>query len=398
MNPGQTKRTGKTLILTLLLLMCVPPTAEAIAGGRDSLNSVVVEPGVTHWTIRKDGPFVINVLVVDLTLKNLRLESYRPVGLVPTSQQAKRNDREGHRVIAAINADFFSFKTGWPVNIQVENGSFVVGAPGQRSHLILDDRGKPHIQRTSFEGWVRSARGKSYTISGVNDLHRDDAVVLHTSFSDTATNSAGTGSVFSLRLLNAYWSICDTLRMLVQNTSAVNLGQIEPDNAVLWVGKSALAQPAGGEMSVGDTILIYLGIQPRIKNALTVLGGVGMIVANGKPVSDSMNVGEKTNLNFLTARHPRTFVGFDRDTTKLFLCVVDGRQQTSLGMNFQEMSDFLLSIGVWNAVNFDGGGSTSMVVRGKIVNSPSDKTGERPVANTLQVIRLSAPKSSHDLP
>jgi len=46
---------------------------------------------------------------------------------------------------------------------------------------------------------------------------------------------------------------------------------------------------------------------------------------------------------------------------------------------------------VWNAVNFDGGGSTTMVVQGKIVNSPSDKTGERPVANTLQVIRLGPP-------
>jgi exopolysaccharide biosynthesis protein len=39
-------------------------------------------------------------------------------------------------------------------------------------------------------------------------------------------------------------------------------------------------------------------------------------------------------------------------------------------------------------MNFDGGGSTTMVVLGKIVNSPSDKTGERPVANTLQLVRI----------
>ena len=144
-------------------------------------------------------------------------------------------------------------------------------------------------------------------------------------------------------------------------------------------------------MKAGDTVLVYLGIHPAIRNAKTILGGVGMIVANGKPVNDSVNVGEKTNLNFLTARHPRTFVGFDRDSTKLFLCVVDGRQQASIGMNFREMADFLLSIGVWNAVNFDGGGSTTMVIRRRIVNSPSDRTGERPVANTLQVVRVGPP-------
>ena len=113
-----------------------------------------------------------------------------------------------------------------------------------------------------------------------------------------------------------------------------------------------------------------------------------MILANGKAVSDSVNVLEKTNITFLTARHPRTFVGFDKDSTTLFLCVVDGRQARSLGMNFREMADFLLSIGAWNAVNLDGGGSTTMVIHEKIVNSPSDKTGERPVANTLQLIRL----------
>jgi exopolysaccharide biosynthesis protein len=72
----------------------------------------------------------------------------------------------------------------------------------------------------------------------------------------------------------------------------------------------------------------------------------------------------------------------------MFLCVVDGRQTKSLGMNFHEMAEFLLSIGAWNAVNLDGGGSTTMVISSRIINSPSDITGERPVANTLQVIRL----------
>jgi exopolysaccharide biosynthesis protein len=56
-------------------------------------------------------------------------------------------------------------------------------------------------------------------------------------------------------------------------------------------------------------------------------------------------------------------------------------------MNFQEMAEFLLSIGAWNAVNLDGGGSTTMVINGKVVNSPSDKTGERPVANILIVVK-----------
>jgi exopolysaccharide biosynthesis protein len=383
-------------LLMWVFLVIAPALAPAApcASGRDSLSSVVVEPGVTHISILKDRPFAINVLVVDLTAKNLRLESFRPTGLVPTSEQAKRNGREGHVVLAAINADFFSFKTGWPVNIQVQNGEFVFGTQTQRSHLILDDKNRPHIQRMSFEGWVKSLRGKSYAISGINDVHKEDAIILHTSFSDTATSSIGGGKVISVRLLNASWSVCDTLRMVVNGMGSYDLAHIPQGEAALWIGDGTSVSSAGDEVNVGDTLLVYLGVRPQIRNAKTILGGVGMVVANGKPVSDSINVGEKTNVIFLTARHPRTFVGFDRDTTKLFLCVVDGRQQTSVGMNFHEMAEFLLSLGVWNAVNFDGGGSTTMVVRGKIVNSPSDKTGERPVANSLQIISLGTPASA----
>jgi len=384
----------KSLLLWVLLIVVAEPAPAAQNDpGRDSLTSVVVEPGIVHMSIVKDAPYAINVLVVELGAKNIRLESYRPIGLVPTSEQAKRNDREEHKVVAAINADFFSFKTGWPVNIQVENGEFVVGTQTQRSHLILDDKNRPHIERTSFDGWVKPVRGKSYLISGINVDHREDAIVLHTSFSDTATSSTVGGKTLSLTLLNSSWSVCDTLRMIVKGNGTVDLTHISPEEAALWVGNGPQVSAAIEEMKAGDTVLVYLGIRPVIRNVKAILGGVGMIVANGKPVSDSMNIGEKTNINFLTARHPRTLVGFDRDTTKLFLCVVDGRQQTSIGMNFREMADFLLSIGVWNAINFDGGGSTTMVIRGKIVNSPSDKTGERPVANSFQVIDLGPPGS-----
>ncbi len=81
----------------------------------------------------------------------------------------------------------------------------------------------------------------------------------------------------------------------------------------------------------------------------------------------------------------------------MYLCTVDGRQASSIGMTFAEMANFLLSIGSWDAFNFDGGGSTTMVVRGAIVNSPSDPAGERSVANSLQVISTAPLGSLHHL-
>ena len=381
-------RSWKSLMLCVFLAAFSRTASAGMETASDSVVSTLIQPGVTHLSIVKDGPYSLNILVVDLRTPNLSIESFRPVGLVRTSEQATRNDKKGHRVIAAINSDFFSFKTGWPVNNQVQDGEFVFGAQTQRSHLILDEENKPYIERTSFQGWTKTSKGKIYVISGVNDVHRSDAIILHNSFSDSATSADANGEIVSLSLLNNHWSVGDTMRMIVQRPGIADLAHISRGKAVLWIGRGASVGSAAADMTAGDTLLVFVGMRPSITHPKTVLGGVGMIIAGRKPVTDSTNVEEKTNVNFLTARHPRTFVGFDKDSTRLYLCVVDGRQQRSIGMNFHEMADFLLSIGVWNAVNFDGGGSTTMVLRGKIVNSPSDATGERPVANTLQVIEL----------
>ncbi len=85
-------------------------------------------------------------------------------------------------------------------------------------------------------------------------------------------------------------------------------------------------------------------------------------------------------------RHPRTAVGISQDGSRLFLMAVDGRQACSKGMSLFETGIYLWKLGAWNAMNFDGGGSTTMFVNGRIVNHPSDGR-ERKVAGSLLLIR-----------
>ncbi len=68
------------------------------------------------------------------------------------------------------------------------------------------------------------------------------------------------------------------------------------------------------------------------------------------------------------------------------------------------MADVLLQLGAWHAVNLDGGGSTTLVIRNEVASSPSDPAGERNVANALllvstapegEVHRLFAGKENH---
>ena len=55
-------------------------------------------------------------------------------------------------------------------------------------------------------------------------------------------------------------------------------------------------------------------------------------------------------------------------------------------MSLVELARLMLTLGAFEAINLDGGGSTTMVVDGRVVNSPSDKTGDRPVGSALLVV------------
>lgn len=86
-----------------------------------------------------------------------------------------------------------------------------------------------------------------------------------------------------------------------------------------------------------------------------------------------------------TARHPRTVLGLSADKQKLFLAVVDGRATSRIGMTCDELATLLKGLGASDAVNLDGGGSSTMWVSGTgVVNYPSDGS-QRVVANHLAI-------------
>jgi len=98
---------------------------------------------------------------------------------------------------------------------------------------------------------------------------------------------------------------------------------------------------------------------------------------------------EKTEIpdsKFVNNRHPRTCLCTSKKS--IVLITIDGRQKEADGMNLIETQKFLLSIGCINAINLDGGGSTTMWTKNRgVVNSPSDKSGERAVANALLIMK-----------
>jgi exopolysaccharide biosynthesis protein len=88
---------------------------------------------------------------------------------------------------------------------------------------------------------------------------------------------------------------------------------------------------------------------------------------------------------FTDVRHPRTMIGIDRQG-RVWLVAIDGRQPAhSIGMTFADLQALCKRLDLVNALNLDGGGSTTMVVGGVVVNKPSDAAGPRAVSDAIVV-------------
>ena len=156
-----------------------------------------------------------------------------------------------------------------------------------------------------------------------------------------------------------------------------------------------LAQPKGGRMRA--TMVVHRNGTISLTDALDTLpadtqfavSGNAMMLKEGKPTPPAMD----------TVRHPRSAVGLSADSRTLYLLAIDGRQDThSRGVTLAELATILVGFGAYNAINLDGGGSTSLVIKDPgsggfaIANQPSDLSTlklplrvERPVMDVVGI-------------
>ncbi len=367
------------------LIACILALTLSAAVARSQSRGTQVGPGVTHrFVYDPRGPWAIHILEVDLTSPYLAIETVkagdRLAGRERTSAMAARRDWQGHRVVGAINADFFT-PNGTPISLQVSGGVIVRG-PSHRTFFGITPGGRPLFRRVEFKGTVFMP-DTMLAIVGVNTAHQEEGLVLYNAFSGPTTGPDSSAAIVILKPVGRVLAN-RPVRFVVQQIDSLS-GHREPTDST-WVlaGQGRHRGLLLRGLCEGDTLRIDL-LLPPLKPALKeAVGGLPRIIRDGRvSVETDIDGGKK----FATQRHPRTAVGFSADSTRLWLVTVDGRQPGySMGMTLFELAEFLLKLGVYQGVNLDGGGSTTMVVRGSVVNRPSDLQGERPVANAVLVV------------
>ena len=366
--------------LSLLLagFLCLAASAQEIQF--DTLSSRPVGPGVIHSYIEAPHvPWTINVLEVDLTDPFLEIETANARELLvgggeQTSSMAERHDSTGNRVVAGVNGDFYS-DGARPIGIQILDGEVLQRPVADRPALGFDVADRPMIEMVTLSGSLMFA-DTSVSIDGVNSVRGADQLVLFNQYIGATTGTNEFGSEVLVRPLER-WIANDTLLLVVEDLAFGSGDMSIPDGMAVLSGHGSAAAFLDGRIESGDTLSAVLRVQPGLSQLKEMIGGGPFLVQNG--VSSVGPRGGAADV------HPRTAAGFSADSTTLFLITVDGRQPTSLGITLPDLAYFMTEIGVHTGMNLDGGGSTTMLVRDQIKNSPSDGI-ERSVANALLVV------------
>jgi exopolysaccharide biosynthesis protein len=179
------------------------------------------------------------------------------------------------------------------------------------------------------------------------------------------------------------------------NADFFNLKNGRPTNLLVMDGHMVtppIRQPVLAFDSTGTPHIAFFtldGGRLRPFKPLEAVGGRPIIVRDSAIAGEVDTFG---NAGF-RGRNPRTAAGIARNGKQLILVTVDGRDPRNVGMSLRELAGVMLALGAREAINLDGGGSTTMVVAAPggadgrhIVNHPSDKGGERTVGDALAVV------------
>jgi hypothetical protein len=327
-------------------------------------------PGVevTSWDeVTARGPIRAHLLTVDLGTRGLAVD-YAYAGVVrrtaPLTSILAR-----HQAIAGVNGDFFDIgDTGAPLGVGMDRQEGLLNArtAGWNAAFYIDKTGRPEIGTLPMV--ARYKQHPKFQITNVNSPEVAPGGI--------GVYTRAWGRTSGYRITGGQTK--DVRMVLIRKGRVVQekprLTQNQPIDGIMLVGRGAGAKELA-RLKKGNKATVKWWLKNTPRMAIT---GNKILIRDG--VVDVVDDREM---------HPRTAIGIDRETNQLLFLVVDGRQSFSRGYTMVELANRMIDLGADEALNFDGGGSSTLVAKKKtgtvgVVNYPSDG-GQRSVPNGVEI-------------
>lgn len=374
--------------VSLMLMFTSTALASDLYTVYDLSKETRLSSGITYENIEKytsQGWMNVNVIRADLT------DEYTKVAPVTSNLGVSNRDSlssmlKSAGAVAGVNGDFFYMGSPtYTYGALIKDGN-VITSPLPYSY------GYPTVSRL-LDGSVNiSLWNPKITLYGTDSSVFDIVVYNKTSSID-----------YGPTILTSDWNNMsigysgskDIVEVVIENNyvSEVRVNQpstvIPKDGFIIASTYSTTMQRLVNSFIPGSPISLDIQLDFDPSNIEWAVGGLNYLLKNGSvnDVSDEV-----------LGTHPRTCVGFNKDNTEIILVTVDGRNKNYVGVKQTELAQIMTSLGAYNAVNMDGGGSTTMGVdflrnsNVTVVNIPSDGS-ERKIAAGVGIFNT-APESN----
>lgn len=381
------KKISIALILFILLI------SSNVFADNKLLFQEPIAPGVVRYKYqvkRSKGNAEANVIKVDLNNPHAKINTVAGGGTytnkATVSQMANRTN-----AVALVNGDFFTMQLeGAPQGPSVINGE-TKSSPAVLNDIWsfgIDSNDKAFIELTKFVGSVTASNGRSFPIDGLNktkywyqpsmEYSHQNKIQLYDSFWTAKTRGDKNGGEVLLNENN----------VVEQISYNKGLDMSIPNGKKILQFSGSAIKFIQDNVKVGDKLGIKYNIEPN-RNWKMMIGGHAVLVDNGavKPYT--------RDIKFIDGVRARTAVGISQDGKTVYVVTAEGRTKRSSGLTIAELAKFMQEIGVYKAMNLDGGGSTAMAVRnlGDLnrtrATNPERNGAERRVVNGLGVYNTS---------
>ena len=384
-----------------IIYLLLTTTVIAQAGGEKEVLFPDLAPGIHiyryNWDVETCVLYVAEMSRSEPTLHfEVALANAQVLGKETVRSMAnRRNQRRDRRVIVAVNGGFGVLGDmrgygGVLENLHIQDGELITQPTDTEACFGVTKSGEFLSSPVKMEANIQIGE-RTLSLECVNQRRLDGCqVTLYTPRlgESTRTNRRrGKEVIISglpLPLTPNYEHAYRVEEVLSDGNSL-----IPRDGAILWFN-ARLRDPAVSEFSTGASGTITLSLSPPEWNKVQhAIGGRLRLLKNGEinQTIAEMHNAEKRHtpgkrapvLNL--SHEPRTALGYNAD--KLFLVVADGRQpKYSTGLTLYELASILIELGATEAINLDGGSSSTFVVNDTVVNKPSGQQ-ERDVLNAV---------------
>lgn len=370
----------------------------------------------TMLTLKDGSPVRTSVLTVR---QGARVEARGSHGSALVTADTVRTLAHREQAVAAVNGTFFDVDSarysGDPLGLYISRGVLLSEAAGQRTALILPGQGKrPRITELGSSTHVTSSDGARAVVDGIDRVPGRIVGCGGVGGDRLADTGLRTGEPHPGRVC---FDPDELIAFSPQWGAPTPSGDRDSTEAVLDANGTVtvVRSPAGGPVPRGGQTLVGIGsgvawlrkhgapgrtltVSSRVTDpegqlvetsGASVLGAGPALVRRGRTWTNDAANGMSPGAG--RSRAPRTVVGVRGDGA-LLLVVFDGRRSgVSEGVSLTEAADILVSMGAEDAMNLDGGGSSTMVVQDRVCNSPSDagttdEDRQREVSNALVVV------------